>query len=179
MSVRMKKNMYGKVMTSSLGKKMIPKQARGLLKCLNRILTKVYGAKRASEVENNIIKLIVKAKICIDEKKVAEDDFLQADAPLRKAFNVIVDLYDYYGEPASESTKLSFGVASSHLREVGNILQALMKPHIQPKNLNRLKDVFEVLGSTEFYLSVWQSPDTGKDMEDLIDAMNKYTQFNF
>jgi len=179
LGTRMKKNLAGKVMASSLGKKIIPQQARGLLKGLNNIVTKVYGAKRATEIEKSIIKLIVKAKICIDDKKVTEDDFLQADAPLRKAFNVIVDLYDFYGDPVNDRMKASFTTAANHLKEVGNIISALMKPHVQPKNLQRLKDVFDVLGNVDFFIATWQNPDTGKEMEDLVDAMNKYTQFNF
>jgi len=165
-------------MTSAVGKKMIPGQARGLLKGLNRIVTKVHGPKKSAEIEKSIIKLIVKAKVCIDSKKVSEEDFLQADDPLRKAFNVIVDLYDFYGEPANENTKAKFAVAANHLKEVGNILSNLMKPHVQPKSLNRLKDVFDLLGSVDFFVAAWQT-DSAKEIEDLIDAMNKYTQFNF
>jgi len=179
MGTRMKKRIAGQVMSSSLGKKIIPAQARGLLKALRRILSKVYGEKRAREVEKGIIKLVVKAKICIDDKKVGEDDFLQADAPLRKAFNVIVDLYDYYGDPVNTKSKLAFETASKHLQEVGVILTNLMKPHVQPKNLQRLRDVFEVLSAVDFYVKAWENPDTGKDLDDLVDAMNKYTQFNF
>jgi len=179
MGTRMKKNIAGKFMTSSLGQKIIPSQARGLLKALRRILAKVYGEKKAKEVIRGIIKLIVKAKIIVDEKKVTEEDFLQADAPLRKAFNVIVDLYDYYGDPVNAKTKLAFETASKHLQEVGGILSNLMKPYLQPKNLQRLKDVFDVLSAVDFYVKAWENPDTNKDLDDLIDAMNKYTQFNF
>jgi len=56
-------------MSSTMGKKIIPPEVRALLKSLNHIVTRVEGAKKAKEIENNIIKLIVKAKICIDEKK--------------------------------------------------------------------------------------------------------------
>jgi len=166
-------------MTSSLGKKIIPPQARGLLKGLRNIIAKVYNAKRAEEIEKGIIKLVVKAKICIDEKKVTEEEFLQADAPLRKSFNIVVDLYDYFGEPLSDKTKMSFQVAAGHLKEVGNILANLMKPHVQPKNLARLIDIFDVLGSVDFFTKAWATPEINKEMEDLVDAMNKYTQFNF
>jgi len=175
----MKKNIAGHVMSSSLGKKIIPPQARGLLKGLRNIIAKVYNQKRAEEVEKGIIKLVVKAKICIDDKKVSEDDFLQADAPLRKAFNVIVDLFDYFGEPITEKTKASFQGAANHLKEAGNILSNLMKPHVQPKNLARLHDIFDILGSVDFFTKAWGTPEITKDMEDLVDAMNKYTQFNF
>jgi len=175
----MKKNIAGHVMTSSIGKKIIPPQARGLLKGLRNIIAKVINPKKAEEVEKGIIKLVVKAKICIDDKKVTEEEFLQADAPLRKAFNIVVDLYDYFGEPLSEKSKMSFQVAAGHMKEVGTILTNLMKPHVQPKNLQRLIDIFDVLGSVDFFIKVWGSPEIGKEMEDLVDAMNKYTQFNF
>eukprot|EP01101_Sappina_pedata_P004924 TRINITY_DN2158_c0_g2_i1.p1 TRINITY_DN2158_c0_g2~~TRINITY_DN2158_c0_g2_i1.p1 ORF type:complete len:198 (+),score=91.69 TRINITY_DN2158_c0_g2_i1:31-594(+) len=176
---RMKKNIAGHVMTSSLGKKAIPKQARDLLKGLHNIIAKVYNSKKAEEIERSIIKLVVKAKIIIDDKKVSEDDFFRADSPLRKAFNVIVDMYDYFGEPLNDRMRASFKVAGDHLREVCTIMSGLMKPHIQPKNLARLHSVFDLLASEEFFNKTWETPEIAKDMEDLVDAMNKYTQFNF
>jgi len=121
----------------------------------------------------------VKAKICIDEKKVHEEEFLKADVPLRKSFNMIVDLYDFFGEPINDRTRNKFENATALMTEVSVIIRDLFKPHVQPKTLGRLKSVFDVLGNTEFLLSVWRHPDISSDLDDLIDAMNKYIQFNF
>jgi len=166
-------------MTSKLGKQVIPQEARLLLQSFKNVVAKIEGPKKAKEIESNIIKLIVKAKICIDDKKVSEQDFLKADVPLRKAFNLIVDLYDYFGEKVSDKVKQKFQQVSSLMGEVSVILNNVFKPHVQLKSLNKLKAVFEILSNTEFYTKVWGHPEITKDMEELIDAMNKYTQFNF
>jgi len=180
LGLRMKKNIAGRVMSSTMGKKIIPQEVRALLKSLNHIVTRVEGAKKAKEIENNIIKLIVKAKICIDEKKkVQEEEFLKADVPLRRSFNLIVDLYDFFGEPINDRTRNKFEQATSLMVDVSVILRDLYKPHVQPKTLGRLKSIFDVLSNPEFYLSVWKHPDISSDLDDLVDAMNKYIQFNF
>jgi len=179
LGARFKKATAQKVMTSSLGKKIIPQEARLLLRSLRHIVTRVENAKKAKEIEKSIIKLIVKAKCCIDEKKVAEEEFLKADVPLRKAFNIIVDLYDFFGEKLDERTKAKFIMATECMMEVSGILQTVFKPHVQPKTLLRIKSVFDVIASKTFLLSVWEHPDINKDLEELVDAMNKYTQFNF
>jgi len=177
--LRMKKNIAGKVMSSKFGKKIIPHEARGLLQAFRHLLSRVENPKTAKEIENHIIKLIVKAKICVDEKKVTDQDFLKADVPLRKAFNMIVDLYDFFGEKLTEKIRSKFSEVSSLMAEVATILRDVYKPHVRPKTLTRLKSVFDVLSNTEFYTKVWAFPDMNRDMEELIDAMNKYTQFNF
>jgi len=179
LGLRMKKNIAGRVMSSTMGKKIIPQEVRALLKSLNHIVTRVEGAKKAKEIENNIIKLIVKAKICIDEKKVQEEEFLKADVPLRRSFNLIVDLYDFFGEPINDRTRNKFEQATSLMVDVSVILRDLYKPHVQPKTLGRLKSIFDVLSNPEFYLSVWKHPDISSDLDDLVDAMNKYIQIHF
>mmetsp|Transcript_12146 Transcript_12146/g.30752 ORF Transcript_12146/g.30752 Transcript_12146/m.30752 type:complete len:229 (-) Transcript_12146:119-805(-) len=175
---RFKKNVAGKVMTSALGKKIIPPQLRGLLKGLNRIIARVHDKKKASEIERSMIKIIVKAKLAMDAKKVNEEEFMKADTPLRKSFDMIVDLYDYYGDDVNDRMLKKMDVAVENMREVGNIIATLMKPHIQPKTQNRLKAVFDTLCKRDFLKAVWENPNTGKDLEDLIDAMHKYTQFH-
>jgi len=113
------------------------------------------------------------------KKKVNEEEFLKADVPLRKSFNMIVDLYDYFGEVINERTKQKFIDATALMIEVSGILRELYKPHVQPKTLGRLKSIFDVLANPEFYISVWHHPDIASDLEELVDAMNKYIQFNF
>jgi len=178
MGQRFKKNVAGKVMTSALGKKIIPPQLRGLLKGLNRIIARVHNKKTASEIERSMIKIIVKAKLAMDAKKVAEDEFMKCDPPLRKSFDLIVDLFDYYGDEVNERMQKKMDLAVENMREVGNIIATLMKPHIQPKTRDRLKFVFDTLCKRDFLSKVWENENTGKDLEDLIDAMHKYTQFH-
>jgi len=166
-------------MTSTLGKKIIPQEVRGLLSAFRHVVARIENQKKAKEVEKNIIKLIVKGKICVDEKKVSEDVFLQADVPLRKSFNLLVDLYDFFGEKMTDKLRKKFDEVSLLMSQVASILTNIFKPHVQPKTLNRLKMIFELLSNTDFYTKVWGHPEMNRDMEELVDAMNKYTQFNF
>jgi len=180
---RAKKNVGGKVATSSLGKKALPSEAKALLKALRKIIEKEGGKKKADEIEKNILKLLVKMKVHVDDKSVDVEAFLQADRPLRSAFEIIYDCFDYYNDMENERTKKSlqdrFGKVEKLLREAESILIGILRSHLQQKSLDCIASIFAYLATANFFMKVWQTPGLYEDLFQLVNAMNKYTQFHF
>jgi hypothetical protein len=179
---RAKKNVGGK-MATSFGKKALPKEARSLLKSFKIIVEKEGGKKKAEEIDRNIMKLLVKMKIHVDNKSIDLDDFIKADKPIRQAFEIIYDCFDYYQETTDDRAKRilneKFAKAEALLREAEVIVCDILRPHLQQKSLDRLHAVFNTLGSATFLKRVWEIPNLYDELFQLVNAMNKYTQFHF
>jgi len=159
-------------------------EAKALLKALRKIIEVVEGdSKKAEEIERNILKLLVKAKIHADNKAITLKDFLKADQPLRQSFEILNDCFDYYEDDKNERIQKllleKFFKVERLLREVEKITSNMLKPHLQPKSLNRLKVVFDYLASTAFLTKVWNTPNIYDDLFQLVNAMNRYTQFHY
>jgi len=182
--LRTKKNITGKVVATGFGKKALPVEAKGLLKALHKIIEVVEGDnKKAEEIERNILKLLAKAKINADNKAIAVKDFLKADQPLRQSFEILNECFDHYEDAKTERVQKvlmeKFFKVERLLREVEKITSNILKPHLQPKSLNRIKVVFDYLASTDFLMKVWNTPNIYDDLFQLVNAMNRYTQFHY
>jgi len=178
--LRAKKNVASKVVSSKLGRKAMPTEARALLKALRKIIEKVESGKKAEDVERNMLKIIVKAKILIENKNLSLVDFLKADVPLRQAFDIFAELFDYYGEGLRiQRLQNKFQRAASLLREVQVISAAMLKPHLQPKSLARLDLVFDFLADPSLYNKIWTNQDLYLELFLLVNSMSKYTQFHY
>jgi len=179
--LRAKKNVGGKLAMQS--KKVLPQEVKSLLKGLRKIVEIESGKKKADEVEKNIMKLLVKMVIHVENKSINLDEFLKADRPLRAAFEIIYDCFDYYNDMESERTKktlrVQFEKMEKLLKEAEQILHDILKKHLQPKSLDRLHSVFDHIATANFFCKVWETPDLYEDLFQLVNAMNKYTQFHF
>jgi len=127
-----------------------------------------------------VFKTFIKAKLLLDKKIIRADEFNQVEAPLRKAFDTLSYLYDFYGE---DSTKINqtllpkFQEASKRLFEVRDFLKRILEPHVQEKSVNRLSSIFDFLGSSQFLQRIWNNPDINEELLDLMMVIKRYTQF--
>jgi len=182
--LRTKKNITGKVVATGFGKKALPVEAKELLKALHKIIAVVEGDnKKAEEIERNILKLLAKAKIHADNKTITIQDFLKADQPLRQSFEILNECFDFYEDAKTERIQKAlmehFFKVERLLREVEKITSSILKPHLQPKSLNRIKVIFDYVASTQFLMKVWSTPNIYDDLFQLVNAMNRYTQFHY
>lgn len=92
---RAKKNISGKMATSSLVKqKVMNDETRNLLNALVNIVTTVVDEKTAHDVEKQVIKTIMKGYFQVEQGNVsAEKDLKPLDALLRQAFNQVMVIY--------------------------------------------------------------------------------------
>eukprot|EP01101_Sappina_pedata_P007047 TRINITY_DN3649_c0_g2_i1.p1 TRINITY_DN3649_c0_g2~~TRINITY_DN3649_c0_g2_i1.p1 ORF type:complete len:207 (+),score=98.98 TRINITY_DN3649_c0_g2_i1:42-623(+) len=178
--LRAKKNVAGKMASSGLVKKAIPNEANELLNCFTKLCEKLGQGKRGETVVNNILKLVIKAKVLSDEKLISTKDFLQADVPLRQAFEILERLYTLNGNDVRINQNLDkFNDASAQFRIVESMVSERFQPHVQPKTMNRIKQIFELLADTDFLVNAFKSNDVAEELAELVIATTKYTQFHY
>jgi len=183
LGARAKKKMAGDLATSGLGKKVMKtvlnEESISLLTSMKRIVSKSDGKKKAEEMEKNIIKLMVKGYILVDNGKIEPDAFLQADKPVRAAFELLARCYKGRGRAKHEALVEALGRVEKMLGEGERIITELMQPHLSPKNMFRLASTFGYLGSQKFLEKAFSDMELDEELEKLIDAMEYYTQFQF
>eukprot|EP01103_Thecamoeba_quadrilineata_P020339 TRINITY_DN8673_c0_g1_i1.p1 TRINITY_DN8673_c0_g1~~TRINITY_DN8673_c0_g1_i1.p1 ORF type:complete len:235 (+),score=47.16 TRINITY_DN8673_c0_g1_i1:23-727(+) len=177
--IRFKVGVAGKVGNSKLGKKALPPEVRALLKSFRTIVTKVCSSNKAKDIETLILKFIIKAKVHVDNKTITVEHLLQADKPLREAFETFAELFDFYGDAQVNRLVPKFKRVADLIRQVEKITVDIFSPHLRPKNLERLKSLFNFIADVDFYIQVWSHPDVYLELFLLVNSMNKYTQFHF
>lgn len=180
---RGKKAMAGSIAASGIGKKVLKsvlnEETASLLEAVKKIITKQYSKKKADEVERNIIKIVVKAYMLMNAKKVDGDEFIKADKPLRHAFDNLPKIYNQRWRMKPEAIKAQLAKCESSFKDAEAIITALLGPHLSPKNMFRLASTFSFLGSASFLGKAFEDPAVEADVEKLVDAMDYYTQFNY
>jgi len=151
---RTKKNIAGSAASSVLGKKLIKsilnEETSALLVAVKKIVTKESGKKKADEIEKNIIKITVKAYLLVDKKEIAGDSFLQADKPLRQAFEILIKCFNGRGRAKPEQIRAALDKAEVFFKNAEKVITGLLQPHVSAKNMFRLAATFSHLGSASF-----------------------------
>merc|ERR1712232_43964 len=181
--MRVTKNIGGKVASSGVGKAavkgVVNEETRLLIVSLKKIIAKVESSKVANEIEENLIKIITKAFFLEKDKKITLDEFLEADDPLRSAFETLVEMRDYRHRMKPETVQLRFKFVHDKLVTVEKTISQMLVEHLKPKSMQRISRTFGLLGSAAFLDKAWGDPELEEERDLLTDAMNKYTQFHF
>jgi len=72
-----------------------------------------------------------------------------------------------------------FANVNKQALEAASILTKLLEPHMKPKNLVKIKETIDFLTNPEFLLKVFKEESLDDDLQELISAMEHYTQFHF
>jgi len=96
---RARNNISFKTATTVLGKKVmksiVNEETTTLLVSLKRIVKAEAGAaKKADDLERNILKITVKVYMLIEARVLNAEEFLPADKPVREAFELLVRIYN-------------------------------------------------------------------------------------
>eukprot|EP01120_Amphizonella_sp_Union-15-10_P004837 TRINITY_DN1559_c0_g1_i3.p1 TRINITY_DN1559_c0_g1~~TRINITY_DN1559_c0_g1_i3.p1 ORF type:complete len:374 (+),score=129.04 TRINITY_DN1559_c0_g1_i3:90-1211(+) len=178
-----KKKIAGNVAVSTFGKSVIKKvindETAALLISIRKIVKKESNAKKADELEKNIIKLAVKSYLLIDKGKLRGDDFLIADSPLREAFELLIKCFNGRGRVEPKVLSDAFRRVEGMLHRAETVITNLLAPFLTPKNMFRISSTFGYLGNAEFLEKVFKDQSLEDELEKLIDAMEYYTQFHY
>lgn len=137
------------------------------------------SAKKAEQLEADIIKIAVKAFLLVENKDLKGSDFLKADAPLRTAFNLLVKVFNGRRRAKRERVIEALEKVEKELVEAQRIIIDLLAPHIQTKNMMRLTNIFSTVGNLKFLETIFYDDSIEDELEKLIDAMDYYTQFHY
>jgi len=184
---KMKKNLGTKAAVSALGKKAIqsqaPEEITNLVKALKHIVElDSKSSKKATEVEENIYKLGIKAYFLIDGGKISIDDLLVADKPLRSALELLAKCHDHAKYSRAPNDKLlqeKFAEVQAKLYEGADILSKLLEPHLKPKTLKSVRELVEYIGNADRLFKIFKDSSLDEDLQELISASEHYTQFHF
>jgi len=181
---RAKKRATSKTATSVLGKKVmkaiVNEETTTLLNALKRLVKVESGsAKKAEDLEKNVIKIAVKSFLLIEEGILTADDFLVADKPLREAFELMVKVFHGRGKVKEEKIVEALGKVEELLKKAEEVITNLLAPHLTSKNMLKISSSFGCIAETHFLVTVFQSPPLEPDLDKLIDAMEYYTQFHY
>jgi len=185
-----KKSVISKASTSSLGKKAIrshaPEEVKNLIKATTNLVEKegkgTATTEKAKEIEENIFKIGVKTFFILNEGQLTMDDIIKADAPLRSAMELLSKCYDHakYSKKVDDKALIvHFANVNKQALEAAAILTKLLEPHMKPKNLSKIKETIDFLTNPDFLLKVFKDDTLDDDLQELISAMEHYTQFHF
>jgi len=174
------KNITGKVATSGFGKAVIKKvldeETNKLMTALKKLIEQQNGKKKASEVQNNIIKIMLKAQFQIEKKNIKNEDFIPADKPLRRAFRHLCKLNEpeYYSSRSDEEKKTEFQKVEASLKKVGAIVATHISPYLTDKNKQKIEDTINYLTNPEFMRKIWEDPKAAENRQKLCSVMKVY-----
>lgn len=184
--MRIKKSVASKATSSSGGKKIIKEvvndETASLIGALKALVESQTGdKKKAEELEANMVKIAVKAYLLVDQKLLRGSDFLKADKPLREAFNRLSRVFNarFAGKATKEAIIEALKKVAVDLTAARTIIQELMTPHLQTKNVYRLTSIFDTVASYDFLEAVFFEDKNESNLQKLVEAMDAYTAFNY
>jgi len=135
--------------------------------------------KKANEIENNIVKIAIKAYILFDNKYLKGGQFLVADKPVREAFNLLVKIFNGRQRSKKERVLEALQKVEGLLKTTEKVITELLAPHIGGTNMMRLASIFATVANAKFLETVFYNESVSDELEKLIDAMDYYTQFHY
>jgi len=132
---RLKKAAAGKIAVSGVGKKAmktaINEETKMLIDALKTIVCKVHDQRKADEIEEHLIKIILKCFLLERNGDVTMEDFLKADAPLREAFELLIHMRDCRHRMSAERASENLRKVHLLIKQVENIITGLLVNHLK------------------------------------------------
>jgi len=174
---RAKKHISGKMVSSSLLKhQLLNDEVRQLLAALAKIVTVVQDEKMASDVEKQLVKMVLKGYFQIESQNITwEKDIRPIDNTLRQAFEQLGKLFAYYQVLPIPQLAPGLAKASALLKDVFQNALKVLEPHVRSENLERMHFALKALTEEGFLISIWENPSLEEDLFALVQAMTRYT----
>lgn len=159
--LKQKKGFASRAATSSLGKallkKFLDKETRTLLVTLKKLVAKVDGNKKASQVNKNIIKIAVKVIVLYQDKKVTEANFESLKGNFRRICSTVKNNWR-----TKQFNDKTCDRLIDQMRQFEKGLIRILKPHITAHTEKRIEDTFHDLANAQFLLKAAVLPEFEK-----------------
>jgi len=182
--MKAKKNIAGKAATSSLGKsvmnKVIDAETKKLLACIRNLVTVESGSSAlADKLERNAIKIVIKSYFLWENKSVPLEEFQKVEVPLKQALRILLAVYDNISkveDPAMKTQVLDekFTVVAVLLDNTKDILTKLVSPHMKPKSIGRINEIFQQIARRDFLLKCFSDDSLHEDVSYTVDFIRSY-----
>jgi hypothetical protein len=158
------KGLAEKAATSSLGKgilkEFLPDDSWFIMEALKTMITNTTSAKKAKEIEQNLIKTGVKVAYLYKGKHLTGDEMMDAcRTPLLKSWDLFIMSCDEK-KRAQKLPEFCKSVIESHA-----VLDAFFKPHIAPKSLAKMKVVADYFADEPTMQKLISDPRHAEDIE--------------
>jgi len=136
----MKKNISGKAATSGAGKSLIKEElGKSGVRCIEimkEIITLHEGKKKATEVEDNVIRFAVKILLLHKNKDVSQQELMKTLPYLRAVWSNLIDFCEmsFAYEPA---------VLAKNAGELSDCFVKLIGQHVTDKTLDMIKETLQ------------------------------------
>lgn len=173
---RAKKAIGSKAASSDAGKdqlkKRLPPEISTLLQNFYTIIEKKGGGKeKAVDVENTLIKLMLKVLFQMDRNTISMDDFNPVLFAVRDAFELLAGVIK-----APQNNDKAIPATHRALKEAETGVVAILKDHVQPDNMVKFKELFTYMGSDAFLKVAWCDgglPEA-KESADILEKFSKW-----
>jgi len=173
---RMRRYIGSKVASSTAGKKIIKeligKNGIKILDIIKKVIAAQTGDdKKGKEVEEDIIKIGVKAILLHRDKDISSTDVNALKPALRAIWNVVLD---YAGV-------LNFDCDCEKIRnkalDLHNGIKRILQPHVSEVNYQKIDNIYEIIFSPERMNLFFTSPDFVEDRQILVSILEKHYKF--
>lgn len=159
-SMRLKKGAVSSVATSSAGKGLIKeflgKDGIKLIELVKQIITQYEGKKKATEVENNIIRVAVKVILLWRNKDITNENIATTVPKVKAVWSDIIDFCE-----------MSFSYDPPKVKTSGDELVLcftnLLKDFVTENTIERLRDTINYVTQQSLLDSVFASNDSEKE----------------
>lgn len=154
---RMRKFFASKAAGTSAGRKVILSflgdEGEALLHALKHSAIRFDTKKKGKQLKKDIMKIVLKAKLASDEKRIETKDTKALQEPLNGlALKLLKALRDEPGE-------INTAPIVADMKVVSEGIVGLMTPHMKEKNVNKLKGIFEFYGNPDYLNAILNNPE--------------------
>jgi len=160
--------------------KVIDAETKKLLASIRNIVTVESGsAALADKLERNAIKVVIKSYFLWENKSVPLDDFQKVEVPLKQALRILLTVRDNITkvkDPALKAQVLDekFTIVAVLLDNVKEILTKLLSPHLKPKSIGRIDEIFHQVAKRDFLLKAYTDESLKNDVDYIVDYIRVY-----
>ena len=158
------KHLYEKAALTPTGKKLIvsyaPEEIVDVLENFHKLLDKVCP-KKAEEHYSNALSMIMKTLLLVKGKYATIEDFEHSKIPALKVWSSVIDF------EKAENKKKAIEQLTKEVKELHNVLNKVLQPHLTPKSINhRLKPILELFEAEE----VWEKIFSDESDKELVET---------
>jgi len=156
---------------------MIGDESEEIVNTLTKIVEQVKSPKEAKASKEFLYKLATKLNVMVEEKRLTEENTAHAEIPFKnfgvqilKALEDSINMKE--GKKSRQSAKSgsrpsvrgSLGGCTNvrtlrgNVERIRHIVENLLKPHLQPKNFEKMTSMIEIYGCTDVLNGVLNDP---------------------
>jgi hypothetical protein len=163
-----KKNVSGKAATSGAGKGLIKdelgKNGVRVIEILKAIITIYEGKKKATEVEDNIIRFAVKVILLWKNKDITTPELMKTTPYLRAVWSNLIDFCEmsFAYEPAA---------LQKNSKELVDCFIKIVQQHVTDKTIDMIKETLQYMSQEKLLDLLFKDPqgeDYKKELEHIV-----------